>query len=69
MEQFTSVVSLLPDIETALNEKGINIKRPQYGVEQTDGPADEHDVDSKAATHTSEKSKANHEATSDEDED
>ena len=47
VEQFNSLVKLLPQIETALKEKGEKIERPSYeggGAEADDDDGDEEEV-------------------------
>lgn len=87
IEQFQSFVEMLPEIEKALQAKGISIPRPKYDgaqpvVEGKQDDEDEETEDKVKATDEDEdedakpvragrldkfKHKANHEATSDED--
>lgn len=79
VDQFSAVVELLPQLETALREKGHTIPRPAYSSHKPaasdngeDDEADE-DVEEEQPDIASEVQrekfthKANHEATSDED--
>ncbi|OQE19057.1 hypothetical protein PENSTE_c016G02562 [Penicillium steckii] len=62
MDQFSALVSLLPDIEQALQEHGEELPRPEYSGQNVDG--DEEGVEMKDKE--SSPSKQNIEATSDE---
>ena len=84
IEQYTALIEILPDIERVLKSKGVEVPRPQYGkatsktVEEEQDVDEDEDDDEEFETSKSkgklEKFKlkpnhANHEATSDEDED
>lgn len=77
LEQFSTLVTILPQIETALNKKGEKVPRPEYDgrgpVRSTteDGDENDDDEDDDASEEGSgrRKRKANIDATSDEDED
>lgn len=65
VEQFSSLVMFLPEIESMLRQAGESIPRPDYGTSgelQRDSATAEKDEDAKSQ-------KKNHEATSDEGED
>ncbi|EAW06263.1 transcriptional coactivator p15/PC4 family protein [Aspergillus clavatus NRRL 1] len=69
IDQFSSLVTLLPDIETALRESGQFISRPDYGGD--DGQADEVPRDGTEPSMGADvvySSRKNIDATSDEDE-
>lgn len=74
LEQFSTLVTILPQIETALNKKGEKVPRPEYDgrgpVRSTTEDEDEDDEDDDASEEGGgRKKKANIDATSDEDED
>jgi hypothetical protein len=80
MEQYSALVELMPQIETALEKQGEKIPRPNYETTARDAPAEdqgeeqdegsEAEEDSrKAKSKNGKRRKANIEATSDEDED
>lgn len=63
MEQFTSLINILPDLEQALSQKGVSVPRPDYsGIS---GQSDDKDGNQDKAASPS---KQNIEATSEEDE-
>lgn len=62
MDQFSTLISLLPDIEEALKENGESLPRPIYGRDNPSG----HDDGEQSSNQSP--SKHNIEATSDEDE-
>lgn len=64
LEQYSALIDILPQIETALKKKGEDVPRPKYGEPQAthaQGDRDDDDEDQSLR-------KANIEATSDEDE-
>ncbi|KAL2787477.1 transcriptional Coactivator p15-domain-containing protein [Aspergillus keveii] len=69
MDQFSALVTLLPDIETALQEKGVSIPRPNYvGQGATSSADEEEEEDSTDELSAPGPPRKNIEATSDEDE-
>ncbi|OJJ42022.1 hypothetical protein ASPZODRAFT_137565 [Penicilliopsis zonata CBS 506.65] len=68
VDQFSSLVSLLPDVEVILREKGQTIPRPEYGRTSAAVHDDENKPRSKVGLEEPQSSKANIEVTSDEDE-
>jgi hypothetical protein len=69
MDQFSALVTLLPDIETALQEKGVSIPRPHYvGQGATSSADEEEEEDSTDELSAPGPPRKNIEATSDEDE-
>ncbi|CEL01548.1 hypothetical protein ASPCAL01129 [Aspergillus calidoustus] len=67
-DQFSALVALLPDIETALQEKGVSISRPNYAGQRATFGADEEEEDSTDELSAPGPTRKNIEATSDEDE-
>ncbi|KAJ9228553.1 hypothetical protein DTO166G5_8471 [Paecilomyces variotii] len=65
IEQFSAFVSLLPEIESVLHEKGIAVPRPEYNESGEKVEADKGNSDTKDAASTG---RSNIEETSDEDE-
>lgn len=65
IEQFSAFVSLLPEIESVLHEKGIVVPRPEYNESGEKVEADKGNSDTKDAASTG---RSNIEETSDEDE-
>lgn len=63
VEQYTALISLLPQIESSLNDKGQEVPRPEFGASK-DGLSKTRDIVDE--DHNSRKT--NIEATSDEDE-
>lgn len=61
MDQFSALVSLLPELEDALKQNGETLPRPVYSGETPAGPGDQEMGDQSP-------SKQNIDATSDEDE-
>lgn len=61
-EQFSALVEVLPQLETALQDKGISLPRPIYTSEQASKvePAEENEE-------ADNETKKNHEATSEDD--
>lgn len=43
MNQFASLITVLPEIEAVLNENGENIPRPAYGVMNSPDESDQED--------------------------
>ncbi|KAL2824685.1 transcriptional Coactivator p15-domain-containing protein [Aspergillus cavernicola] len=68
IDQFSTLLNLLPDIETALKEKGVTIPRPNYDDLGTIPNGDDGDDDSTDELSGAHPSRKNIEATSDEDE-
>lgn len=78
MEQFNSLVSALPHIETVLADKGESIPRPEYGAAAAKKPeanedgeeeaveSDEEEAEDEVQGKSIEKEKKNFEETSDE---
>lgn len=71
-DQFKTFIGLLPEIERVLAAKGIEVPRPQYDAKSNVSvEADDEDREEEDSTKRGEKrskTKPNHEATSDEDE-
>ena len=65
IEQFNTLIKLLPQIETALAEKGESIERPDYGGVGASAAVDEED-DEEEDEEVEKKGKKNFEETSDE---
>lgn len=65
MEQFNTIIDLLPQIETALVEKGEKIGRPNYGGAGTSAAAGKEE-DADMSGEPAAKAKKNFEETSDE---
>ncbi|GAB7341232.1 hypothetical protein MBLNU457_7511t2 [Dothideomycetes sp. NU457] len=61
-EQFSALIEVLPQLETALQDKGISVTRPKYTSEPA-SKADSIDENEEAENET----KKNHEATSEDD--
>lgn len=68
MDQYKTFVALLPEIERVLATKGIQVPRPDYEGSPGIGLGEEADDDEVKQLSTVKQSKANHEATSDEEE-
>ncbi|KAJ0418124.1 transcriptional Coactivator p15-domain-containing protein [Aspergillus carlsbadensis] len=69
IDQFSTLVALLPDIETALQEKGVSIPRPNYTRQGANvGANEEEEEDSTDELSAPGPTRKNIEATSDEDE-
>ncbi|KAL4819047.1 transcriptional Coactivator p15-domain-containing protein [Aspergillus spinulosporus] len=68
IDQFSSLVTLLPEIEIALQEKGLSIPRPNY-IDQGTNIDSNDKTDSTDGLQRARPSRENIEATSDEDED
>ncbi|KAF2088562.1 PC4-domain-containing protein [Saccharata proteae CBS 121410] len=71
LEQYSTLLSVLPDVEAVLSEKGEQVPRPNYegsgGPTQEDEPGDDEENDAGADADGGAR-KNNHEATSDEEE-
>ncbi|KAL2842962.1 transcriptional Coactivator p15-domain-containing protein [Aspergillus pseudoustus] len=71
VDQFSALMTLLPDIETALQEKGVSIPRPNYAAQGAasggDGEGEEEEEDSTDELSAPGTTRRNIEATSDED--
>jgi hypothetical protein len=67
IDQFSSLVTLLPEIEIALQEKGLSIPRPNY-IDQGTNTGGNDKKDSTDGLPMARPSRENIEATSDEDE-
>ncbi|KAL4980041.1 transcriptional Coactivator p15-domain-containing protein [Aspergillus desertorum] len=67
IDQFSALLTLLPEIETALQDKGISIPRPNYIDQSTTSGSDDKE-DSTDELSKARPSRRNIEATSDEDE-
>ncbi|KAL2859946.1 transcriptional coactivator p15/PC4 family protein [Aspergillus lucknowensis] len=67
IDQYSTLMTLLPDIETVLQEKGVSIPRPDYVGVGTSSRVDEEDDSTDELSRTG-PSRKNIEATSDEDE-
>ncbi|QIW94903.1 hypothetical protein AMS68_000421 [Peltaster fructicola] len=65
LEQFNTVVELLPNVEGLLSSKGLVVNRPAYSNQQTSSSATD-DATADEPDNAKSASKANHEATSDE---
>lgn len=68
IDQYSTLLTLLPEIESTLNEKGVAVPRPDYATlnsKSDAGNSEEDSTDELSAAHHSRK---NIEATSDEDE-
>ncbi|TKA30423.1 hypothetical protein B0A50_02650 [Salinomyces thailandicus] len=72
IDQYNTLLGILPQIEGVLKTKDIDVIRPDYEGTVKGGAAHEHDADdggpSAAITDSNADKKPNHEATSDEDE-
>ncbi|KAL2811167.1 transcriptional Coactivator p15-domain-containing protein [Aspergillus granulosus] len=68
VDQFSALMTLLPDIETALQEKGVSVPRPNYTGQGAASGGDEEE-DSTDELSAPGPTRKNIEATSDEDED
>ncbi|KAL3456321.1 transcriptional Coactivator p15-domain-containing protein [Aspergillus heterothallicus] len=68
VEQFSALLTLLPDIEAALKEKGVPIPRPNYVEQVATSDVDEEEEDSTDELSAPGPTRRNIEATSDEDE-
>ncbi|RDW90898.1 transcriptional coactivator p15/PC4 family protein [Aspergillus mulundensis] len=68
IDQFSALLTLLPDIEIALQEKGVAIPRPNYVHQGTNSDGDEVEDDSTDELSRARPARKNIEATSDEDE-
>ncbi|KAL4781917.1 transcriptional Coactivator p15-domain-containing protein [Aspergillus varians] len=68
IDQFSGLLTLLPDIEAALQEKGVSVPRPNYVGLHTKSGGDNGEDDSTDDLSESRPSRKNIEATSDEDE-
>ncbi|KAL4806962.1 transcriptional Coactivator p15-domain-containing protein [Aspergillus unguis] len=68
IDQFSSLLNLLPEIEAALQEKGVSIPRPDYGDQGANSNGYNRGEDSTDELSAAQPSRKNIEATSDEDE-
>ncbi|KAL4997775.1 transcriptional Coactivator p15-domain-containing protein [Aspergillus recurvatus] len=68
IDQFSALLTLLPEIETALQEKGVSIPRPNYTNQGTNSDIDYKEEDPTGELSRARPSRENIEATSDEDE-
>jgi hypothetical protein len=69
VEQYNALLTLLPQIEGKLSEKGHEVPRPEYGASANDQTAAKNDQDDEDEEEADDPKKSNIEATSDEDED
>lgn len=69
VDQFTCLLNILPEIETALGEHGESVPRPEYdAIKSNPGEGDEQQGESEDNTNNPPDSKKNIEMTSEEDE-
>ncbi|KAL4986858.1 transcriptional Coactivator p15-domain-containing protein [Aspergillus falconensis] len=68
IDQFSALLTLLPEIETALQEKGVSVPRPNYIDQGTNSDGDDKEEDSTDELSRARPSRKNIEATSEEDE-
>lgn len=68
MDQYKTFIALLPEIERVLGSKGIQVPRPKYDGAPIDGVEEEAGDGEMKESSIVKQSKANHEATSDEEE-
>ena len=69
IDQFASLVKLLPDIEQALEQQGESLPRPAYAEDRSrHGPEPQNEHEEEKVSKDASTSKQNIDATSDEDE-
>lgn len=69
VDQYNAVVEIMPQIEQVLKNKNVEVVRPDYDKGEDSGALVQEEGESNAASDdTKSDKKANHEATSDEDE-